>query len=468
MTKKAITVFILIILMFSAMPAAAPAAQAAETVGTLDVGFDVEITANAAYFMNLDSGLVIYEKNANERVHPASTTKIMTAALVMTMCADLDNTVVTVPEGVWSEFEGEDVSNAGLKVGEELTMNQLLHCLLLQSANEAAVTIAEYYGYDAFVGMMNDKARELGCNDTNFENPHGFMGENHYTSARDLAVITQWALGVPGFWEITQKARYDKAETNMNEATTLVSTIEMQDPNSRYYTSYIKGIKTGTLDSAGRCLVSAAQHNGVTYLLVIMGAPYENVDTVWVDGTSSYTDTKLCYDWAFANLKLINAVDNMTAVTEIKIRYAARRDNLLLYPVDDMYAVERIDAETQHETRYEMVDVPESINAPVQEGDVIAKAKVYYGGVYLGETNLVARDTIERNVFTMIMDAMTDVLTSTVAKIIYVVLLIAVILYLYYVKVVVPKAQKKHRKQLAEKKRREQEAKQRSTYRRRR
>jgi D-alanyl-D-alanine carboxypeptidase len=465
MTKKAFTAVVLIILMFSAMPAA-PVAQAAETIETLDVGFDVELTANAAYFINLDSGLVIYEKNANERVHPASTTKIMTAALVMTMCADLENTIVTVPEGVWSEFEGEDVSNAGLKVGEELTMNQLLHCLLLQSANEAAVTIAEYYGYDVFVKAMNDKARELGCNDTNFENPHGFMGDNHYTSARDLAVITQWALSIPGLWDITQKSRYEKAQTNMNEAVTLVTTIEMQDPNSRYYTSYIKGIKTGTLDAAGRCLVSAAQRDGVTYLLVIMGAPYENVNTVWEDGTSSYTDTKLCYDWAFENLKLMNVVDNTEAVTEIKIRHAARRDNLLLYPVDDMYAVDRIDSEILHETRYEIIDVPESIKAPVNEGEVIGRAKVYYGDIYLGETDLVARETIERNVFTMIMDAMTDVLTSTVAKIIYVVLLIVVIFYLYYVKIVVPKAQKKHRKQLAQKKRREQEARQRGGYRR--
>lgn len=450
MQKKVMASFALLICLFSILPAATPQTNA-ET--SADLGFDVELSANAVYFMNMDTGIVIYSKNADAQVHPASTTKIMSAALAMELCDDLDNTIVTVPEDVWSSFNGLVVSNAGLKVGEELTMNELIHCMMLQSANEAAVTVAEYYGYDAFIKMMNDKAAELGCTNTHFTNPHGAFVQDHYTSAHDMALITAWAMSVPGFWDISQKARYDKRETNKNEAVTLTTTILMQDSANRYYTPYIKGIKTGTLDEAGRCLVSAAQQDGVTYMLVILGAPLENTDQIWIDGTSSYTDTRLCYDWAFENLKLVNIVDPSTIVTEVKLRYAAQKDNLLLYPDGELYAIIRKDDEAAHEVRYVYDELPESVKAPVKEGDIIGKAKVYYGDMYIGETNLIARDTVEIDGFVMVMDAISAVLSSTVAMVIYGVLLVVVLLYLYYVLVVVPKARKKQRRRIEQQRR---------------
>jgi D-alanyl-D-alanine carboxypeptidase (penicillin-binding protein 5/6) len=437
----------------------APAARAADLpagdgAGPV-LGFDLELRAEAAYFVSLDTDEVIYQKNADKRMMPASTTKIMTAALVMEICDDLDGTAVTVPQGVWNEFgDMQGLSNAGLKAGEELTMNQLLHCLLLQSANEAAVAIAEYYGGQAFIGMMNDKARELGCGDTLFSTAHGAFTENHYTTARDLATITRWALGVPGFWEITQKARYYKEETNKNEGVTLVSTIEMQDTASRYYTPYVKGIKSGTLDEAGRCLVTAAQKGGVSYMLVLLGAPYENDDRVWSDGTSVYADTRLCYDWAFENLELANIVDGLSAVADIKIRHAAGKDNLLLYPAGGLFTLVRADADGEEEITYDFSGLPEEVNAPIEVGDVLGSAKVYYGGKYAGEVDLISWEKVELDAFVLVMDSISDILTSTAAKIIYVVLLLVAIAYLYYVFVAVPIARKKQRRRRAAARRR--------------
>ncbi len=444
MQKKLASCFILILLLFSLTSVAAPTVLAAET---REFGFDVDVSAKAAFFMSLDSGDVIFAKNPDEQVHPASTTKIMAAALAMTLCDDLDNTIVTIPVDVWRGFEGMgDVSNAGLLAGEEVTMRELLYCMLLQSANEAAVAVADYYGYDTFIQKMNEKAAELGCTNTHFSNPHGAFADNHYTSARDLAIITQWALKVPGFWDITQQSRYQMRATNKKDAVTLATTILMQDENDRYYVPYIKGIKSGTLDEAGRCLVSAAQQGGSTYLLVILGAPYENLNTVWADGTSSYTDTKLCYDWAFANLKLTNVIDQTKAITDVKLRYAANRDTLLLYPGSDLFALTRKDDETEQEVRYAFEDVPKQVKAPIADGDKIGTAKVYYGDRYLGDVALVSREDIPADRFVMVMDVISEILTSTAAIVIYAILLIVIILYLYYALVVVPKARKRQQK----------------------
>ena len=176
----------------------------------------VEVTAEAAYIVNDDTGRVVYQKNADRRMYPASTTKIMSAALAMTMCGDIENTMVTVPYDVWVEFDGIDISNAGIYGGEVMSMSDLVHCMLIQSANEAASSVAAYFGRDSFIEAMNRKAMELGCTGTHFVNPHGLFDENHYTTARDLYLITQWALTVPGFSEITSLSSYTLSETNVH------------------------------------------------------------------------------------------------------------------------------------------------------------------------------------------------------------------------------------------------------------
>ena len=416
--------------------------------------FDVETSANAVLLQNLDTGTIAYEKNADERVHPASITKIMSAALAMEMCPDLEGTIVTVPEGLWEEFYGYDIATAGLRVGEELTMLELIYCMMLQSANEAASTVANYYGRDAFIQKMNDKAYELGCRDTHFTNPHGVFVQDHYTTARDTAIITRWAVSVPGFWEISCQSRYDKRETNKNDAVTLVTTNLMQDKISRYYTDYIRGVKTGTHEAAGRCLVSIAQKDGMTWLLVVLGAPFATSDRVWQQGEEVYTDTRLCFDWAFENLTLRNIVNPGVAVCEVKIRFAARRDNLLLYPEGEIQVLSPKNEEDLRKVEYVLLEAPDSVQAPVESEQVLGRAKVLLDGQEIGEINLVTHERIERDNFVMVMDLITQALYSTVAQVIYIVLLALVLFYLYYAKVIVPHARKKQQKKRQQDRRR--------------
>ncbi len=411
-----------------------------------DYGYPNEIRANAVYLVCLDTGEVILQKNADVQVHPASLTKIMAAALAMELCDDLENTMVTVPENVWDEFNGLNISTAGLRAGEVVPMYDMICCMMLQSGNEAASAVRDYFGGDAFIDQMNRKAQELGCTNTHFSNPHGVFSDNHYTSAHDMALITEWALSVPGFWEISQMSRYTKAATNLNEEYTLVTTVLMEDPQSGYYTDYIKGIKTGTTDEAGRCLASAAQKDGMTYLLIVMGGSFELDDRFWSQGQSAFTETRLIYDWAFGNLGLKNVCDPDTVVTEIPLRHASKKDSLLLYPAGELYTVVNLSAEQDPAVTYELADLPEEIEAPVSVGQVIGRATVLLDGEKVGELELVSREEVELDRFVLLMDTIGQLLSSPAAKVIYVVLLVFAALYLFYALVIVPKSNRRRRR----------------------
>ncbi|MEG1651093.1 MAG: D-alanyl-D-alanine carboxypeptidase family protein [Oscillospiraceae bacterium] len=435
MIKKTISTIICILIVISAC---AP-------VFARDFGFNIDTVSNEVYLLNLDTDEVIFQKNADVQVHPASTTKIMTAALAMELCSDLKGTLVTVPLDVWAEFDGLDVSTSGLVAGEELSMYDLICCMMIQSGNEAASTVRDYYGGAAFIDMMNSKAQELGCVNTHFTNPSGVFIADHYSTAHDLAIITEWALGIPGFWEISQLARYTKAATNKNAEVTLATTVLMQDPNSGYYTPYIKGIKTGTTDEAGRCFVSAAQKNGMNYLLVILGAPFEPDGRIWGSGQSAFTETRLIYDWAFDNLDMMNICDLDTIYAEIELKHASKKDSLVLYPETELYTVYNKNSETPPAVVYEP-SVPEFINAPVAAGQVIGSMRVIVDGETVDEIPLVSREAIELDRFVLLMDSISRLLTSTTAKIIYAILLLFVALYLYYALVIVPASQRNRKR----------------------
>ncbi len=425
---------------------AAPAAPV--YAADADCGFDLETLSGSVVLMSLDTGEVIYEKNADTIVAPASTTKIMSAALAMEMCPDLDGTVVTVPDDIWAEFSGLNVSTADLKPGEELTMRELVYCMLLQSANEAASTVARYFGWDEFIAAMNQKAAQLGCTGTTYTDPHGVFSMangGNATTARDLAKITEWALSVPGFLDIASEYRHYKEETNKNAGVWLSSTNMMQNPNSGYYTSYIRGVKTGTTDESGRCLVTTAQKDGESYLLVLLGAPFEPSALVWEEGNSVYTDTRRIYDWVFDNLRVQNVVDTGTIVSEIKLRYSSERDTLLLYPSGELYTVVN-QKEEANEVEY-VCDLPDEIKAPVEAGQVIGTAEVYRNGRYIGTTELVSREAVERSTFLMVMDNLSDILTSKAAVAVYILLGALTAFYIYFALVVMPKRQKQRRRQ---------------------
>ncbi len=450
--KKIIAAAALIALFLLVVPANTVAASS-------NYGCDFDTVAEAAVLMNITTGEVLYEKNAEERLAPASTTKIMSAALGLSMCSDPDNTIVTVPNYIWNEFSGLNVSTANLQPGEELNMRELIYCMMLQSANEGASTLAYHYGWDEFISAMNAKAKALGCKDTYFSDPHGVFSIEHggnYTTAMDLAKITMWAIKVPDFWDISCESRHYKKEDNKNSEVTLVSTVYMQDPSSDYYTTYIRGIKTGTTDESGRCFVSAAVYGDEAYLLVLLGCPLSPNEKPWPSSgfaldSTSFTETRLIYDWVFNNLKQINIVNTDDVVADINLKYSDTADYLLLYPDGELFTtINRNEDSNEIKTEYDC-HLPESIEAPVEKGQIIGDAEVYRDGKLIGTVNLVSRSDAGFSRLVYLQDNITRILTGKVAVIIYIIAGLLVLLYIYMMTVVIPRKQKEHRRRMLQK-----------------
>ncbi|MEG1985444.1 MAG: hypothetical protein RR009_09165, partial [Oscillospiraceae bacterium] len=210
---------------------------------------------------------------------------------------------------------------------------------------------------------------------------------------------------------------------------------------SDYYQSYIKGIKTGTTDEAGRCLVSAAKQDGQSYLLVVLGGSMEGDSRVWKDGNSAFTDTKLIYDWAFENLALQNLMNEDAVIADVPLKYARQKDVLLLYPDSAVFAVVPKTLGTEYELTYE-TELPDAVKAPVETDQKIGNAKVMFGGRVIGEVGLISRESVPLSRFVMTMDIASDILSSRTAKIVYLVLFGILVLYLWYVLVVVQNQRK--------------------------
>ena len=173
---------------------------------------DFELKCKSVYLENLDTDSPVFEKDADARRFPASTTKIMTYIITAEHISDFKNTYVTVKDKVLSALDGTGSSTAGLVAGEKLSIYQLLCSMMIPSGNDAALILADYVGggdTSRFVEMMNQKAQELGCTGTHFSNPHGLNDPNHYTTVRDMGKIAKYAMTLPEFNNITNMTGSD-------------------------------------------------------------------------------------------------------------------------------------------------------------------------------------------------------------------------------------------------------------------
>ena len=228
------------------------------------------VSGRAAVLYQPESDLVLYAKNADQRLPMASTTKIMTALIALETCkldevVDIDDSAI-----------GTEGSSAYLRLGDQLTVEELLYALLLQSANDAAVAIACHIGgdVDGFSSIMNERAASLGLSDTHFTNPHGLDHKKHYTTALDLARITAEAMRNEKFCEIT--STYKKTFATEERSRTYVNHNKLLNQ----YDGCI-GVKTGFTKKSGRCLVSAAERDGLRFITVTLNAPSD-----WADHTA--------------------------------------------------------------------------------------------------------------------------------------------------------------------------------------
>ncbi len=348
-----------------------------------------EIASRAAILIDNETNKVLYDKNANERMFPASTTKIMTAILVLENC-DLNETVtasydalMSIPEGyVTAEIQGE----------EQFTVEQLLEMLLVHSANDAANVLAEYVGgsIESFVSMMNTKVNELGLTNTHFTNTYGLQEDNHYTTAYDLAKIMQYCIQNDDFRKIAGSVSCSIPATNQSGVRSYTSTNQLILPDSPNYYSYVTVGKTGFTTEAGRCLVSCAYRNDIELTCVVLGG------TLSDDSTSSrFTDSVSLYEYGFNHFSLKNIANPGDIITSIEVSNATPSTKSLdLAFVDSIHAlVNNSDLETNY---IPDIQLNANISAPIAEGDVLGKAIYTIDGISY-EADIVATHNVENS-----------------------------------------------------------------------
>ena len=296
--------------------------------------------SSACLLMEESTGKILYSKNANSIMYPASTTKIMTAILTLENCK-LSDTAVVSHNAVFSIPSG--YSTASLVEGEVLTIEQLLNVLLIPSANDAAVVLAEHIAgsVEAFSDMMNSKAVELGCLNTHFVNPNGIHNENHYSTAYDLALIGKYAMQFPTFKEISSKTRYTLPITNAysKEDRIFNTTNDLIKPNyssspTNYYYKYATGGKTGYTDPAGQCIVATATKDNVSLIAVTLHGDFTE------DNLSQRAlDCKALFEYRFNNFSMVSIAKKGDVASNMKVPNATKDSSSLdLLYSDDIYA----------------------------------------------------------------------------------------------------------------------------------
>ncbi len=267
----------------------------------------IDISSNAAIVMDVDTGTVLYEKNINDVHYPASITKIMTTLLAIEN-SSLDEVVTFSKDAVYNT-EGSGIAR---DVGEEMTMEQCLYAVMLESANECAYAVGEHVAgdIDSFVNMMNERASALGCMNTHFSNSTGLPDETHYTSAYDMALIAREAYQNETFRVMCGTKTYTIPYTNKHttEETYLRNHHQMLYPlkTSKYLYDYCLGGKTGYTTAANSTLVTYAEKDGMTLVCVVLDATTP----------AHYEDTKNLFDFCFANYHMVNVADNYSVDSE--------------------------------------------------------------------------------------------------------------------------------------------------------
>lgn len=361
--KKIIAVILILVILLSALGIHAFAAD-----------FSEEVNAKSAVLMDANTGKILFEYNADDALPPASVTKVMTLLLVFEA---LDNGVIKLSDMVSTSEHAASMggSQIYLEPGEQMSVDELIKSVVVSSANDAAASLAEYVSgsESAFVAAMNKRAKELGMNNTNFENTNGLddTSENHVTSARDIAIMSR---------ELMKHEKiFDYTTIWMD--TVRNGTFGLSNTN-RLLRTYkgCTGLKTGSTAKAKFCISATAKRDGLSLIAVIMGSPTR-------DDRNALAAKLL--DFGFANYAIYSDTDG--SVDNIKVTGGIKNDIALKHndfsSLIEKSALSKIEAVT---------DIPESVPAPIKTGDKIGTITYKNGETVIGTTDIVAAEDVDK------------------------------------------------------------------------
>lgn len=374
-----------------------------------------------------NTGKILYEKNSNDVRFPASTTKIMTAILTVENC-NLDDVATVSHNAVYSI--PYDYTHASLKEGEELTIEQLLYALMIPSANDAAIVLAEHISgsVEEFAKLMNKRAEELGCKNTHFVNPNGIHSKDHTSTSYDLALMGKFAMQNSIIRKIVSTTQFTLPATNKYSKTDRIfnNSNDLLNTYSRYYYEGTTGVKTGYTGEAGNCIIASAKKNDFEVILVVLGGESTNTGL-----SQRYLDCKTLFDYAFNNYSLKTLNEKNAVLKQITVRGATEETqnlNVLIKDKIEIFAENNIDLSSLDPE----ITLDENLIAPISANSAIGKITYNYDGQTYS-SDLIAE---------------TQVLSSDFLPLLFRILLIFVVLYLLFLLLKKPKnkSKKTHKK----------------------
>lgn len=334
----------------------------------------ITISSGAGLLIERSSDRILFEKNAYEIMYPASTTKILTAIVVLEN-AEL-NELATVSKNALETIPNGYVT-CNLQIGEELSVKDLMYALMVKSANDAAVVLAEHVGgsVEGFADMMNQKAKEIGCKNTHFVNPNGIHDENHYTTAYDLYLMADYALSFEHtneFRDFVSRTSYTLPATNLYPAddrifstTNELIKINNNDRIDNYYYKNALGIKTGHTSQAGYCLVSSSSRDDLEFISVILDGGFDSRGL-----SERYTETIKLFNFGYDNFTLTKIKEANNIIDTIIVEKATKETESLNLLIKDSITVIN-DKSTDVDKINPDIKLNENIIAPITKGDVL-------------------------------------------------------------------------------------------------
>lgn len=355
-----------------------------ETVAQAITEDEPEISSRTAIVMDTKSNKILYGKDENRRVAMASTTKIMTATVV------IENVNLKEEVTISAKAAGIGGSRLGLKKDDKISVKDLLYGLMLRSGNDAAIALAEYVGgsVEGFAEKMNAKAKELGLQNTHFVTPHGLDDPEHYTTAYELAIMANYAMKNEVFAKIVGTKNYTVTINGYSKS--LNNTNELLG-----YLQGVKGVKTGFTNNAGRCLVTCTERNGFEIITVVLGADTKKIRT---------QDSIKLIEYAYKNYKQVDITEiisskfnewkkiNENRIIIEKARKSSHLDLVFNNIKQDIIPLKFTDVDNIDIEIYCLY----SLKAPVEKGTVIGKMKIKLKDEVIETVDIINKETVEK------------------------------------------------------------------------
>ncbi len=399
-----------------------------------DKNVEDNLLSKAYYLQSMDDDTVFFEKNADKKMPAAAFVKLFAAVVAIEKMGNLDEKITVTNKSLSLVKYDYGVRTASYKDGEKVSKKELVNCLVVYSANDAASIIAhEISGSaEAFIKEMQSLAEKIGCTSTQIRNIHGFDEDGQYTTARDVAKFMQYALSYPAFSEAVCADSVTLKATSQNEERTFKTGNKMKTASiADYYHQSVTGGKYTATEKAGECAAVVTNMDGYSYLAVTLGGKLSDIDSDGVKENSCFTDIKRMLNWVYDNIRYRVIASPEQSIAAVSVKAGKDTDKVRLVPEKEISALVPSNV-TPASVMFEIVEdsVKKNITAPVEAGEVLGQAKVYYAGIELRTINLVAAQTVERSFTGLIMSKLSDLVGSTVFLVLTILSFLAAAAYL--------------------------------------